>query len=444
MFLVRGEAVHGAVRRVVRAGGPLERRRLGTLAKLGNRVLSVLGPDAAKFLNGLVTLRMLPSIVKKNAHTVEEPLGSELDIDLASNWGMIHEDIRGGEGLTVTRLGVYSMVLNSKGRILLDVWVYPRRFAPQEQDPAEPAYLLDVPLAFALKLALMFKVHKLRADVRIAEEPGLRVYQYTNSDPDLQEFVDNLQEAFFTTTLGEEALHNAAVLRQSGHLFAPDAPVEAVAIDSRLPDERALRFVAPDAPVAEVVEHTLNVDPDAAEVAEEALVAERWSRGLVEYSDVAEQINLPFEMNLDYVNGLLLDKGCYVGQELTIRLITAGVIRKRCVPAEVVGAEDPAELVGKHIEGVTKAGAKAEPAAGAAPGASPFGAAAVRPRRRNNHVGRVVAASPTGAVALIGVESLGAAGEVREFPIEGSSARVRVWRPEWWPQEAAPERLSEQ
>ncbi|RCI04707.1 ccr4 associated factor [Rhizopus stolonifer] len=48
--------------------------------------------------------------------------------------------------------------------------------------------------------------------------------------------------------------------------------------------------------------------------------------------DLWPEISLPLESNLDYMNGVDFRKGCYVGQELTIRTYHTGVVRKRIVP----------------------------------------------------------------------------------------------------------------
>ncbi|GJD11581.1 Putative transferase CAF17, mitochondrial [Galdieria sulphuraria] len=42
--------------------------------------------------------------------------------------------------------------------------------------------------------------------------------------------------------------------------------------------------------------------------------------------------SLPFEGNLDYLNGISFSKGCYLGQETTARVNYTGVVRKRIAP----------------------------------------------------------------------------------------------------------------
>ena len=41
---------------------------------------------------------------------------------------------------------------------------------------------------------------------------------------------------------------------------------------------------------------------------------------------------IPLESNIDWLNGVVFDKGCYLGQELTARTHYRGLLRKRCFP----------------------------------------------------------------------------------------------------------------
>lgn len=49
---------------------------------------------------------------------------------------------------------------------------------------------------------------------------------------------------------------------------------------------------------------------------------------------------LPQESNIDYMGGIDFRKGCYVGQELTIRTHHTGVVRKRILPVQLYSMED--------------------------------------------------------------------------------------------------------
>ena len=51
---------------------------------------------------------------------------------------------------------------------------------------------------------------------------------------------------------------------------------------------------------------------------------------------------IPLECNLDWLNGVVFDKGCYLGQELTARTHFRGLLRKRCFPVVVTKSLDSA------------------------------------------------------------------------------------------------------
>lgn len=77
---------------------------------------------------------------------------------------------------------------------------------------------------------------------------------------------------------------------------------------------------------------------------------------------------LPQESNFDHLNGVDFKKGCYLGQELTIRTQHTGVVRKRILPVQLYksGSLPPTDLSydpepfvvapGTDIKGVVKEG----------------------------------------------------------------------------------------
>jgi len=58
----------------------------------------------------------------------------------------------------------------------------------------------------------------------------------------------------------------------------------------------------------------------------------RYKNGVAEGSELLKGQSFPLEMNCDYLNGISFNKGCYVGQELTARTHHTGVTRKRIMP----------------------------------------------------------------------------------------------------------------
>lgn len=58
----------------------------------------------------------------------------------------------------------------------------------------------------------------------------------------------------------------------------------------------------------------------------------RYTNGVAEGSELLKGQSFPLEMNCDYLNGVSFNKGCYIGQELTARTHHTGVTRKRIMP----------------------------------------------------------------------------------------------------------------
>jgi folate-binding protein YgfZ len=59
----------------------------------------------------------------------------------------------------------------------------------------------------------------------------------------------------------------------------------------------------------------------------------RMLNGIPRYNvELIPGTSIPLEFNLDWLNGIAFNKGCYLGQELIARTHFRGVIRKRLVP----------------------------------------------------------------------------------------------------------------
>jgi len=83
-------------------------------------------------------------------------------------------------------------------------------------------------------------------------------------------------------------------------------------------------------------------DVEMEESTEEAYRVRRYLRGVPEGQDeLFKEHSLPQESNIDFMGGIDYRKGCYVGQELTIRTHHTGVVRKRVLPVMLYGAEEP-------------------------------------------------------------------------------------------------------
>lgn len=57
--------------------------------------------------------------------------------------------------------------------------------------------------------------------------------------------------------------------------------------------------------------------------------------------EILSEHALPQESNLDFYGGIDFHKGCYLGQELTIRTHHTGIVRKRILPVQIYSESDP-------------------------------------------------------------------------------------------------------
>ncbi|KAF3042966.1 ccr4 associated factor [Didymella heteroderae] len=63
---------------------------------------------------------------------------------------------------------------------------------------------------------------------------------------------------------------------------------------------------------------------------------QRYKQGIAEGpQEIPRESALPMEVNIDLAQGIDFKKGCYVGQELTIRTKHTGVVRKRMLPVQL-------------------------------------------------------------------------------------------------------------
>lgn len=216
-------------------------------------LLSVGGPDAAKFLQGIIT-----------ANVVAEDGGAR-------------------------RTGCYAAFLNATGRVMHDVFVYPGRegFAGSEEGTG---FLIEADVNQMDALARFIKRYKLRAkvNVRKIQPDEVSIWQAWGDAP------PNL------------CSDSSMLLR-----------------DPRTPDLGYRILQLGDKPPQVDLEQTT----------EDSYTIRRYLRGVPEGQDeIVRESALPQESNMDFMSGIDWHKGCYVGQELTIRTKHRGIVRKRMLP----------------------------------------------------------------------------------------------------------------
>jgi folate-binding protein YgfZ len=226
------------------------------------RLISLSGPDAAKFLQGLITNNVS---AKRRTH-------------------------------------FYSAFLDARGRVLWDVFVW---IAPGEENNAWACYIeVDGSEAEALKKHL--KRHKLRSKVKIEDMSELGVW---------------------------------AAWGIAGELEVREGKV-ACLLDPRGGEGDLERFL------------TKGVTPtDKGPKDVETYHTRRYKHGIAEGpAEIPRESALPMEYNIDLSSGIDFKKGCYVGQELTIRTKHTGVVRKRVLPVSLTLVKPAADA---HPESTT-------------------------------------------------------------------------------------------
>ncbi|KAG9247284.1 hypothetical protein BJ878DRAFT_493440 [Calycina marina] len=215
------------------------------------RLISLRGPDATKYLQGVITANLSPST----------PRGS----------------------------GFYAAFLNAQGRVLNDVFIY------SEMVDGERGWLIEVDAEEAERLAKHIKRYRLRAkfDVRLVDEGERAVWSVWRG------------EGWTKHSLGSGKERGVGCE------------------DSRAPGMGRRLILPAGAKPEEEME----------EVNESTYRVRRYLKGVAEGQDeIVRETALPQQSNIDLMGGIDYRKGCYVGQELTIRTHHTGVVRKRILP----------------------------------------------------------------------------------------------------------------
>ncbi|KAG6296838.1 hypothetical protein E4U09_001617 [Claviceps aff. purpurea] len=242
----------------------------GLAALTSRQLLSVTGPDATKFLHGIVTA-----------------------------------NITGPDGLPRTD-AFYSGFLNATGRVVHDLFIYPFRgqalsALSTQYHPDEDGYLIEADAREMARFAKLINRYKLRAKVivRALSQDEASVWQAWDDSP-----------AGFSDIIPSES---RIILRDPR---APGMGHRIVQIGSRAPE----------------------IDFETS--TQDAYTIRRYLHGVPEGQDeILREQALPLESNIDMMNGIDFRKGCYVGQELTIRTKHRGVVRKRILPCSIYDAD---------------------------------------------------------------------------------------------------------
>lgn len=257
------------------------------------RLVSLSGPDASKFLQGLVT--------------------NNVDASRQTPF--------------------YAAFLDARGRVLWDVfvWTWPKLIA----DKGHWACYIEIDQSEADALKKHLKRHKLRSKV-VIEDVGEQT---------------GVWAAWGSAT---EEVNDAHIIAR---LSDPRAP-ELHRYLAKADHESLIQGVEP----VDTIQYHL----------------QRYEYGVAEGPiEIPRESALPMEYNIDLSSGIDFKKGCYVGQELTIRTKHTGVVRKRMLPVQLEhpdetgvlpepgsvikqldgrGALKPGRAAGKYVAGIGTVG----------------------------------------------------------------------------------------
>lgn len=204
---------------------------------------------------------------------------------------------------------LYAALLNTKGRLVSDLLLH-REAGPS----SNTAVLMDCPAASAAQLRSNFTRFRLRSDVQIEDASAdLRIVaRWSLGSPSISDI--NLPDP-------------------------PDLPPDPrhTQLGARGPVQLA-DWSDPETPP--YTGQLIGVDA----ATERDYTALRYMLGIAEGpSEIPTGAAIPLEYNVDLLQGVTFDKGCYLGQELVARTHYQGLVRKRVLPVTLEPACTSAE-----------------------------------------------------------------------------------------------------
>lgn len=327
----------------------------------------------------------------------------------------------------------YSAFLNAKGRVLHDVFMYPistavqkltHKFGAGNWGPGQ-SWLIEADEYYAPKLVDHIKKYRLSAkfDVRLMEEGEAAIWSIWD---------DGAKGGNKETVNGPS--HHISCLDERAPGFG-----KRVIVPYFMGEPMSLGPEDPDSRIPETTEENYKI--------------RRYLHGIAEgQKEMLRDSAFPQACNLDIMGALDYHKGCYVGQERTIRTHHKGVVRRRILPLMLYphGGPQPQTLEykgeGPEMEAAKKIKAEAEIKSTAA---SPAAGKGPTPGKwldgvGNLGLGEVLVGAMTPALVHGDVGTHSGYQKDNEFQImidagtplgvssRGSPAYVKAFMPQWW------------
>ena len=219
--------------------------------------------------------------------------------------GLITNDM----ALVSEKRGIYAALLTPQGKYLHDFFVV----------GSNDGFYLDCEGNRIDDLLTRLKRYRMRAQVGIEDaEPALEVYALTGTG-----IVEHLK-------LPED---EGAVARFGGGLILSDPRASALGVRAYLPTDTGKTVLT------------------EAGIREGTLAAYDRDRYLLSVANSAPEFDpeksYPMEYGVDRLNGISFSKGCYVGQEVTVRMKNRDLTRKCLLPVKIDG---PTPSIGATLD----------------------------------------------------------------------------------------------
>lgn len=411
--------------------------------------LKVRGPDSPKFLNGLLTSKVIPFFVKKNLTTInpgeEELTNTVFEFDeTQTNWGVYNE--MSYNGAYISRFGQYAGILNSKGKLITDTILYPTPLSSTDAKVMRyPTYLLEFDASIVDYIQDLFNIHKLTSKVKIKKANDLISWDLSLQLPPepTNPWVTNLLDPSTTTKTPEDALAFAQEI-VSAFFQGSEDQIIALYIERRTDEILEANGEAPQMFRVVTTSDTQDVSkifnpvglpyPCSIEKVDQSFFREsRFEAGFVDStSDFKPESLLPLELNFDYLpNAVSADKGCYMGQELTARTLATGILRKRLVPVTLTNTDALTPSAKYHD--IMLDPQLTTTTTTTTSSSSPFGIAPTKPRQRP--AGSLIANQGNLGVAILRTEHFKLAFDQPQdkilFHIAGTPVGVIPKKPFW-------------
>ncbi|KAK7072809.1 Iron-sulfur clusters incorporation protein [Halocaridina rubra] len=321
----------------------LVNRRLHAEAQTHRGLVAVQGEEAAPFLQGLVT---------NDVNHLEHGATS-----------------------------MYSMFLNTQGRVLFDSVIYKK----------DEAFLIECDACRVQQLMKHLKMYRVRRKISIdCVDKDYCVWSLFDTDINWKDITPMDMDSLYMNPKSESEVSIKLNVKHESDML--------VTRDSRL------RYLGHRV-IASVNADMKDVLPSI-EASKGLFKDLRYKLGVSEgMEEIPYTKAFPLEANCDYLHGVSFHKGCYIGQELTARTFHTGVVRKRYMPLSF--SSDASDL--------------------------PFDVNVLN--EKGKAVGKVRGICGQVGIGLMRIEECLAAHELKA---EGFT--VQTYKPAWWPYEASKER----